>query len=291
MRATTTFPQIFGARCFPPIASVNSSSPLTGVLEHRKFSNSVALHKKKDKLRSSSSAVAEDRALKVSLPSGDPYDLSQLHDGISTALSSLKDDLSKFRGGGRFDINAIESLRVQLSKAKKETLRLGDLAQVIPKGGRLVTVLAAEEDHVKSIISAIISSNLSLTPQVDPHNALQLNVPIPPPTKESREQAVTMAKKAMEKAVTAVRDSRGVVHKRLQDMQKKKTARPDDVRKAQEQMEKLSEKGQKDVKEIFETAKKAMERANCCPVTESYNREPKPHRQQQPKMRTVKHVL
>ncbi|RAH46931.1 ribosome-recycling factor [Aspergillus brunneoviolaceus CBS 621.78] len=273
MRATTTLSQVFGARCFPPIAPIISSSPLTGlhrlsaqhkvagVLEYRNFSNSAALHKKKDKLRSSSSAVADDRALKDSLSSGDPYDLSQLHDGISTALSSLKDDLSKFRGGGRFDINAIESLRVQLSKAKKETLRLGDLAQVIPKGGRMVTVLAAEEDHVKSIISAIISSNLSLTPQADPHNALQLNVPIPPPTKESREHAVTMAKKAMEKAVTAVRDSRGVVHKRLQDMQKKKTARPDDVRKAQEQMEKLSEKGQKDVKELFETAKKAMERA------------------------------
>ncbi|PYH77850.1 putative Hsp70 chaperone [Aspergillus uvarum CBS 121591] len=234
---------------------------LMPIPEYRSFSNSTSLHKKKDKSRSSSSAAAEDRAPKDSLASGDPYDLSQLHDGISAALSSLKDDLSKLRGGGRFDIDAIESLRVQLSKANKETLRLGDLAQVIPKGGRMVTVLAAEEDHVKSIISAIISSNLSLTPQADPHNALQLNVPIPPPTKESREQAVIMAKKAMEKAVTAVRDSRGGVHKRLQDMQKKKAARPDDVRKAQEQMEKLSEKGQKDVKELFETAKKAMERA------------------------------
>lgn len=158
MRATTTLSQVFGARCFPPIAPIVSSSPLTGlhrlsaqhkvagVLEYRNFSNSAALHKKKDKLRSSSSAVADDRALKDSPSSGDPYDLSRLHDGISTALSSLKDDLSKFRGGGRFDINAIESLRVQLSKATKETLRLGDLAQVIPKGGRMVTVLAAEED-------------------------------------------------------------------------------------------------------------------------------------------------
>lgn len=51
------------------------------------------------------------------------------------------------------------------------------------------------------------------------------------------------------------------MHKRLQDMQKKKIARPDDVRKAQENMEKLTEKGQKEVKDLFEAAKKALEQA------------------------------
>lgn len=65
----------------------------------------------------------------------------------------------------------------------------------------------------------------------------------------------------MDKAASAVRDSRGSVHKRLQDMQKKKVARPDDVRKAQDQMEKLTEKGQKELKDLFETSKKALERA------------------------------
>lgn len=44
-------------------------------------------------------------------------------------------------------------------------------------------------------------------------------------------------------------------------MQKKKVARPDDVRKAQDQMEKITEKAQKEVKDVFETAKKALERA------------------------------
>lgn len=69
------------------------------------------------------------------------------------------------------------------------------------------------------------------------------------------------AKAAGDKAANAVRDSRGAVHKRLQDMQKKKIARPDDVRKAQDQMEKITEKGQKEVKDLFEAAKKALERA------------------------------
>jgi ribosome recycling factor len=112
---------------------------------------------------------------------------------------------------------------------------------------------------VKSVNSAIIASNLSLTPQQDSQNPLQLNIPIPPPTKESREQTSKAAKSAMEKAISAVRSSRSVLHKRLQDMQKKKEARPDDVRKAHDQMEKLAEKGQKEMKDAYELARKALD--------------------------------
>lgn len=113
---------------------------------------------------------------------------------------------------------------------------------------------------MKPISSAIISSTLSLTPQQDPHNPFQLNIPIPPPTKESREQTVQVAKVAMEKAMTAVRDVRGTVHKRLQNAQKKKTSTPDQVHKTHDQMEKITEKAQKDIRSFFESSKKALER-------------------------------
>jgi hypothetical protein len=44
-------------------------------------------------------------------------------------------------------------------------------------------------------------------------------------------------------------------------MQKKKLARPDDVHKAHDHMERATEKGQKDVKELFDAAKKSLEQA------------------------------
>ncbi|KAE8376181.1 ribosome recycling factor [Aspergillus bertholletiae] len=226
-----------------------------------KFSTSPLLFKKKDRMKNSSSSSPDTKPPKAGVISEDPYDLAQLHDGIAAAVCRLKDDLSKLRVGGRLNTDAIESLRVQLSKGSKETVKLGELAQVVPKGGRMVTVLASEDDHIKPITSAVVSSDLSLTPQPDAHNSLQLNIPIPPPTKESRDQTVSIAKTAMEKATAAVRDSRGSIHKRLQDMQKKKIARPDDVRKAQEQVDKITEKGQREVRDLFEAAKKAMERA------------------------------
>ncbi|PYH99556.1 ribosome recycling factor [Aspergillus ellipticus CBS 707.79] len=225
------------------------------------FSNTSFLYKKKDKAKAIPDSHSGTALSKTGAAPENPYDFSQLNDGIAGALRRLQDDLSGLRVGGRFNTELIENLRVQLSKGSKEMLRLRDLAQVIPKGGRIVTIWASEEDHMKPITSSIISSNLSLTPQPDCRNALQLNISIPPPTKESRDQTIAMAKVAMEKAVGAVRDSRAVVHKRLQDLQKKKIARPDDIRKAQEQMEKLTEKGQKDVKDLFEATKRVMERA------------------------------
>ncbi|KAE8348080.1 putative ribosome recycling factor [Aspergillus coremiiformis] len=227
----------------------------------RWFSTSPLLYKKKDKTKSNPGSGPDAAPPKAGVALEDPYDLSQLHDGVRAAVSHLKDELSKLRVGGRLSTESIASLRVRLNKGSKETVKLGELAQVIPKGGRMITVLVSEEDHTKPITSVIVSSGLSLTPQPDAHNALQLNIPIPPPTRESRDQTISIARSAMEKAIVAVRESRSSVHKRLQDMQKKKIARPDDVRRAQEQMEKFTERGQREVKDLFEAAKKAMERA------------------------------
>jgi ribosome recycling factor len=83
----------------------------------------------------------------------DPLDLSLLHDGIAEALQRLKDDFSKLRAGGRLNPEVIENLRVHL-KGGKESVRLGDLAQVIPKGGRMLTIMVGEED-----VSCVGSNN------------------------------------------------------------------------------------------------------------------------------------
>ncbi|KAJ9272267.1 hypothetical protein DTO212C5_1452 [Paecilomyces variotii] len=225
----------------------------------RSFHSSPILKKKKDKGKNGGEPT--EASSKSDAANVDPSDLSQLHDGIRDAVSRLKNDVSKLRSGGRFNPEALENLRVHIVKGAKETIKLGQLAQVVPKGGRIVTVLVGEEDHVKPTMSAIIASDLSLTPQRDSRNPLQLNITIPPPTKESREQTVQVAKAAADKAASAIRNARGAVHKRLQEMQKKKLARPDDIRKAHDEMEKVQEKGQKEVRDIFEATKKALEQA------------------------------
>ncbi|OXV09896.1 hypothetical protein Egran_02340 [Elaphomyces granulatus] len=230
------------------------------------FCNTRSLGKK-DKSRGGPTDFDSHVAKSDSAAIVDPLDLSFLHDGVADALKRLKDDLSKLRAGGRLNPDVIENLRVHL-KGDKESVRLGDLAQVIPKGGRTLTIMVGEEGvsivitHEASVGASpnLLASNLSLTPQRDPHH-LQLNVQIPPPTKDSRDQTIKTAKTAMERAANSVRKSRSTLHKRLQEMQKKKIARPDDVRKAHDQMEKVVEKGQKEVRDLFETARKSIEQS------------------------------
>jgi len=109
--------------------------------QSRTFINSPAWYKKKDKTKTPSTPDPV-----TSPASEDPFDLSQLQTGISSAISRLKDDLSKLRAGGRFNTASLENLKVQLSKDVNDPVKLGNLAQVVPKGGRMVTILAAEEE-------------------------------------------------------------------------------------------------------------------------------------------------
>ncbi len=71
-------------------------------------------------------------------------------------MDKLKNDLSKLKTGGRFNPEVLENLRVHLVKDSKKSERLGDLAQVLPKGGRMLTILVGEKDvsiHITSSIS------------------------------------------------------------------------------------------------------------------------------------------
>jgi ribosome recycling factor len=111
-------------------------------------------------------------------------------------------------------------------------------------------------------VSAIQGSkNLNLQPQPDAQNGLQLNVPIPPPTKESRDLALAAASKAGETANIGIRNARGAMQKRLRAMELKKAVRPDDLKKAHKEMEKIVEKGVADVKKSVDAARKNMEQA------------------------------
>lgn len=84
----------------------------------------------------------------------DPYDFSELNAGIAKAVARLKDALIKTKDAGRVTPEMIEQLPVELNvkgkethggSAHKETTKVGDIASVVQKGGRMVNVFCAEE--------------------------------------------------------------------------------------------------------------------------------------------------
>jgi ribosome recycling factor len=73
--------------------------------------------------------------------------------------------------------------------------------------------------------------------------------------------ALAAATKAGEAAYIGVRNARATTQKRLRGMETKKAIRPDDLRKAHKEMEKVVEKGNANVKQTVDAARKTMELA------------------------------
>ena len=69
------------------------------------------------------------------------------------------------------------------------------------------------------------------------------------------------ASKSGETANVGVRNARGAMQKRLRAMELKKAVRPDDLKKAHKEVEKVVEKGVADVKKTVDAARKTMEQA------------------------------
>ena len=113
--------------------------------------------------------------------------------------------------------------------------------------------------HVKPISSSILSSSLSLNPQLSPSSPLELTIQIPPPTAESRKQTVSQVLKAGTDAAGVIRMARGVHQKKLRAIGLAKTSGPDHLKRAQSKMEKMVEKASSDAKKITEDARKMLE--------------------------------
>ncbi|KAK5079825.1 ribosome-recycling factor [Exophiala xenobiotica] len=254
-------------------------------LATRSLSTSASLHKK-----SSASSKSSRKSPKVDSPNVnehvpdnkatrnrddeiDPYDQSELESGIASAIARLKDALTKTRDAGRVTPNMLEALPVELNikhpdqskpKGKAETphherAKLGDIASVVPKGGRMLQVFAAEEAHVKPLTAAIMASDYSLTPEVDKNNTLLILVPVPPATAETRQQAAQEAKKCFDKASLDVRNARGDAQKRFRKMELNKLVIQDELKKAHKGMEDVARKGQDEVKRVYENALKTLQ--------------------------------
>ena len=115
---------------------------------------------------------------------------------------------------------------------------------------------------MKAIISAIQGSkDLNLQPQPDAHHPSQLNIQIPPPTKESRDAALGTANKAGEHANLTVKNARAATQKKLRAIEVGKKARPDDIKKSHKEMEKIVEKAIAEVKKTVDAARKVMEQS------------------------------
>ncbi|KAL8774800.1 MAG: hypothetical protein Q9209_000739 [Squamulea sp. 1 TL-2023] len=230
-------------------------------------------------------------AAKSAGDNADPTDFSALENEISKIVENLMEEVRIIKPGG-VNIEAVEDAKVVLKgvdrvdggKKKilkgrvrgpvregggggvKVVVKVRDLCQVVPKGRTLI-LMVGEKEHVKPITTAISAAPLSLTPQSPPasmtsssssQQALEIHIPIPPTTGESRSNALNLVSQKGESALFALREARGVQKKRLRQLDLSGKIRPDLLRTAEKKLEKVNEGGVARVKQVVEEKKKRL---------------------------------
>ncbi|KAI4171402.1 MAG: hypothetical protein LQ343_004258 [Gyalolechia ehrenbergii] len=202
-------------------------------------------------------------ARKTANDNADPTDFSTFESEIERIVTGLRNEVRKIRPGG-LSVEDVESVKVTLKKAggpdkgEKFTVKMVEMAQVVPRG-RVMVVLVGEKEHVKPLLTALASSPLSINPlPPSTDTPLELHIPIPPTTTESRQQALAQVSAKGDQALFALREARGAEKQRLRRLLLARKVGPDMLRRGGKLLEKVNERGMGEVKKVVQGGRRGL---------------------------------
>ena len=161
-------------------------------------------------------------------------------------LDNLKKDFGGLRTG-RASANLLDPLVIDVYGQKMPINQVGSVSVPEP---RMIMVTVWDKAAVGAVERAIRDSNLGLNPVTD-GNILRL--PIPPLTKERRQEMVKIAHKYAESARVAVRNVRRDGNDLLKKLEKDGDMSQDEQKKASTDVQGLTDKIIKEIDELLET--------------------------------------
>ena len=125
---------------------------------------------------------------------------------------------------------------------------LNQISSVSASDARLLTITPYDKSAIKSIEKAILESDLGLTPNND-GNVIRLA--IPELTEERRKELVKVVHGLAEEGRVAVRNVRRDCMHHLRDLRKSGEAGEDEERRAEAELQKLTDAKVKDIDELL----------------------------------------
>ena len=153
---------------------------------------------------------------------------------MRTSLDVLKKELAGIRTG-HASPTLVESLRVDYAGVPTP---LNQIARTTAPEARLLVIQPWDKSVLRAIEKAILKSELGLNPLSD-GNVIRLN--IPPLTEERRQELVKVVKRHVEEDKVAIRNVRHDALNKLKDLEKNKEISQDDNKRAQAQLQKLTD--------------------------------------------------
>lgn len=132
---------------------------------------------------------------------------------------------------------------------------LKQVATISVPESRLITIQPWDVTVLKEIEKAIFSSDLGLTPSND---GKIIRLPIPPLTKERRQDLVKIVKRVAEDAKIAIRNIRRDGNAHMKENEKAKNITEDEYRKGIDEIQKITDSCIKNINEIIQKKEKEV---------------------------------
>lgn len=167
------------------------------------------------------------------------------------SIEALKHDLAKIRTG-RAHTGLLDHIQVEYYGSM---VPLSQVANVGLGDARTITVQPWEKKMLAVIEKAIRESDLGLNPA---SQGDMLRVPMPPLTEERRREMTKVVRHEGENARVAVRNLRRDANHHLKELLKKKEVSEDDERRAQDDVQKLTDRFVADIDKLVAEKEKEL---------------------------------
>jgi ribosome recycling factor len=170
---------------------------------------------------------------------------------MAKCVQNFQADLKKLRTG-RAHPSLIEHLRVDYYGSE---VPLQQVASISVEDGRTLVVSPWEKTMVQPIEKAIHKSDLGLNPMTA---GTIIRIPMPPLTEERRRDITKLLRHDAENARVAVRNVRRDVMNDIKELLKEKLVSQDDERRAEAEVQKLTDKHVADVDQLLAAKEKEV---------------------------------
>ena len=168
---------------------------------------------------------------------------------MDKTIEALKFEFSTIRAG-RANAQMLDKIRVDYYGTPTPINQIGSISVPEP---RTLVINPWDKSAMKDIETAIRNSDLGLNPTND-GEVIRLNVPAL--TEERRKELCKQAKKASEEFKVRLRNERRDANDKLKKLEKEGEITEDDLKKAQDNVQKMTDKYTKEVDVLLEVKEK-----------------------------------
>ncbi|KAG6058976.1 hypothetical protein E4U17_007198 [Claviceps sp. LM77 group G4] len=196
----------------------------------------------------------------------DPLDFSSLHAVFAATDAHFKAQLQTVLHGGRFNPDNLGALPVSVKPSEEAngahktttTFPLRELAQVVPRSGRTISLLVNDREYIKPIMSAVqASKDYNQQPQRSEDNDLELLMKV---ELERKDDLIRRVKEVTQGWKEKIRQGRSRFDKTLKGWAKKGTVLKDVAHKAEKELQKVLDEKMKEIAAEEAQALKQLER-------------------------------